>query len=108
MLTRDQPSIQHRPHQWALVQIRNFIMTVTLHLRSFTGKLIFVEVDPDGRVSDAKVAIARVLSKEVLPRLSYKGHELRDHQNLSYYCDPSRDVLHIRERQRICKAATLT
>jgi hypothetical protein len=73
-------------------------MTITLHVRNFTGKVIFVEVVPDGKVSDAKVAIARVMAKEALPRLAYKGHELRDHHSLSYYCDPSKDVLHIRER----------
>ena len=75
-------------------------MTTTVTVRNFTGKTISVEVNPATKVSGLKDTIAQTtLCKWAKPALTWKGHELRDHQSLSHYNVADRDVLYICERQ---------
>ena len=76
------------------------IMTTTVTVRNFTGKTISVQVDPATKVSGLKDTIAQTtLCKWAKPVLTWKGHELRDHQSLSHYDIAGQDVLNICERQ---------
>jgi len=73
-------------------------MTTTVTVRNFTGKTIFLEVNPATKVSGLKDTIARTtLCKWAKPVLTWKGHELRDHQSLSHYNVADRDALWICE-----------
>jgi hypothetical protein len=83
-------------------------MTTTVTVRSFTGKAISLQVDPASKVSDVKDRIVQVMGRKSRPALTWKGHELRDHQSLSHYDVTARDVLHICECQRVGPRFALT
>jgi hypothetical protein len=75
-------------------------MTTTVTVRNFTGRSFSLDVDPASRVSDVKDIIARTMGKQGFkPSLTWKGHELRDHQSQSHYGVSSGHVLNIREHR---------
>jgi len=79
-------------------------MTTTVTVRNFTGRSFSLDVDPASRVSDVKGIIARTMGKQGFkPSLTWKGHELRDHQSLSHYGVSSGHVLNILPPSKVPK-----
>jgi uncharacterized ubiquitin-like protein YukD len=72
-------------------------------VKNFTGRAFALNVDPNTTVSDLKDAIAEAKSPgsqavwQIETHLTYKGHELRDHQPLSHYGISQGNTLHISE-----------
>lgn len=62
-------------------------MVMRLNFRNFTGKTICLDIDPDQTISEIRGLIAASgKGKSVrVPALVFKGHELRDWRQLSYY-----------------------
>jgi len=73
-----------------------------IKVRTFTGKSVSLEVEP----TDTVLHVKKLLSEGKGPAnalrmpvrsLGYKGHELRDHRQLSHYDIANGDTLNICE-----------
>lgn len=70
-----------------------------LIIKTFTGKSIELDIDPTITVSELKVKLATHTSfkGKIKTAIAYKGHELRDHRQISHYGISQGDTLNIRE-----------
>ncbi|KZP16438.1 hypothetical protein FIBSPDRAFT_60290 [Athelia psychrophila] len=73
--------------------------TTTIHMtvRTLTGKSFPIDVDPTHTVGQLKATIVTTgKGKSIeVPRLEYKGHELRDTRRVDHYGLVANDVLYI-------------
>jgi len=71
---------------------------ISVRVRTFTGRITPLDVDPASTVSDVKDIIAqRGLCRVAKPGLMHNEHELHDHRQILYYPIKDRDIIHIYE-----------